>query len=84
VVGPICESGDCFAEQRLMPPLAAGELVAMLSAGAYGAVMSSSYNTRLMVPEVLVRGDAFGVIRPRPGYEQFLSQDKMPEWLAER
>jgi len=84
VVGPICESGDCFAEQRLMPPLAAGELVAMLSAGAYGAVMSSSYNTRLMVPEVLVRGDAFGVIRPRPGYEQLLSQDKMPEWLAER
>ena len=84
VVGPICESGDCFAEQRLMPPLAAGELVAMLSAGAYGAVMSSSYNTRLMVPEVLVRGDAFGIIRPRPGYEQLLSLDKMPDWLAER
>jgi diaminopimelate decarboxylase len=84
VVGPICETGDSFAEQRLLPPLSAGDLVAMLSAGAYGAVMSSSYNTRLMVPEVLVRGDAFGVIRPRPAYEELLSQDKMPDWLAER
>jgi diaminopimelate decarboxylase len=84
VVGPICETSDSFAEQRLLPPLAAGDLLAMLSAGAYGAVMSSSYNTRLMVPEVLVRGDAFGVIRPRPGYAELLSQDKMPDWLAER
>jgi diaminopimelate decarboxylase len=84
VVGPVCETGDSFAEQRLLPPLAAGDLVAMLSAGAYGAVMSSSYNTRLMVPEVLVRGDAFGVIRPRPVYDEVLSQDKMPDWLAER
>jgi diaminopimelate decarboxylase len=84
VVGPVCESGDSFAEQRLLPPLAAGDLVALLSAGAYGAVMSSSYNTRLMVPEVLVRGDAFAVIRPRPGYDELLSQDKVPEWLAWR
>jgi diaminopimelate decarboxylase len=83
VVGPVCESGDTFAEQRSLPPMAAGDLLAILSAGAYGAVMSSSYNTRLMVPEVLVRGDAFGVIRPRPSYEELLSQDKMPEWLAD-
>jgi diaminopimelate decarboxylase len=84
VVGPVCESGDSFAELRPLPPIASGELVALLSAGAYGAVMSSSYNSRLMVPEVLVRGDAFAVIRPRPGYEELLSQDKMPDWLAER
>jgi diaminopimelate decarboxylase len=84
VVGPVCESGDSFAEQRLLPPLAAGDLVAVLSAGAYGAVMSSSYNTRPLVPEVMVRGEAFGVVRPRPGYAELLSQDKMPEWLADR
>ena len=84
VVGPVCETGDSFAEQRLLPPLGAGDLVALLSAGAYGAVMSSSYNTRLMVPEVLVQGDAFGVIRPRPSYEELLARDKMPDWLAER
>jgi diaminopimelate decarboxylase len=82
VVGPVCETGDSFAEQRPLPPLGAGDLVAILSAGAYGAVMSSSYNTRLMVPEVLVRGDAFGIIRPRPGFAELLSQDKMPDWLA--
>jgi diaminopimelate decarboxylase len=84
VVGPICETGDSFAAQRSLPPLVSGDLVALLSAGAYGAVMSSSYNTRPLVPEVLVRGDAFAVIRARPSYEEILSQDKMPEWLAGR
>jgi diaminopimelate decarboxylase len=84
VVGPVCETGDTFAAQRLLPPVAAGELIALLSAGAYGAVMSSSYNTRLMVPEVLVRGGDFAVIRPRPTFEELLSQDRMPDWLAER
>ncbi|HEX6840033.1 MAG TPA: diaminopimelate decarboxylase [Stellaceae bacterium] len=84
VVGPICETGDSFAAQRSLPPLVPGDLVALLSAGAYGAVMSSSYNTRPLVPEVLVRGDAFAVIRARPTYEEILSQDKMPEWLAGR
>jgi len=84
VVGPICETGDSFAAQRPLPPLVSGDLVALLSAGAYGAVMSSSYNTRPLVPEVLVRGDAFAVIRARPSYEEILSQDKMPEWLAGR
>lgn len=84
VVGPVCETGDSFATQRPLPPMETGELLAMLSAGAYGAAMSSSYNTRLLIPEVLVRGDAFAVIRPRPTYEDLLSQDKVPEWLAER
>ena len=84
VVGPVCETGDAFAAQRPLPPVAAGELIALLSAGAYGAVMSSSYNTRLTVPEVLVRGGDFAVIRPRPSYEELLSQDRMPDWLAER
>jgi diaminopimelate decarboxylase len=84
VVGPVCETGDSFAAQRALPPLVAGDLIALLSAGAYGAVMSSSYNTRPLVPEVLVRGDIFAVIRPRPSYEEILSQDKIPEWLAER
>ena len=84
VVGPICETGDSFAAQRSLPPLVSGDLVALLSAGAYGAVMSSGYNTRPLVPEVLVRGDAFAVIRARPSYEDILSQDRMPEWLAGR
>ena len=84
VVGPVCETGDSFAAQRSLPPLVSGDLVALLSAGAYGAVMSSGYNTRPLVPEVLVRGDAFAVIRCRPSYEDILSQDKMPEWLAGR
>jgi diaminopimelate decarboxylase len=84
VVGPICETGDSFAAQRSLPPLVSGDLIALLSAGAYGAVMSSGYNTRPLVPEVLVRGDAFAVIRARPSYEDILSQDRMPEWLAGR
>src|SRR5262249_36905618 len=70
VVGPICESGDMFALGRSLPPVEPGDLLAILSAGAYGAVMSSSYNTRLLVPEVLVRGREFGVIRPRPNFEE--------------
>ena len=84
VVGPVCETGDSFAAQRLLPPIAAGDLLALLSAGAYGAVMSSSYNSRLMVPEVLVRGKEFAVIRSRPDYAALLAQDRMPNWLAER
>jgi diaminopimelate decarboxylase len=84
VVGPICETGDSFAAQRPLPPLVSGDLVALLSAGAYGAVMSSSYNSRPLVPEVLVRDDAFAVVRARPSFEEILSQDKMPEWLAGR
>ncbi|RMD88438.1 MAG: diaminopimelate decarboxylase, partial [Alphaproteobacteria bacterium] len=83
IVGPVCETGDTFARGRLMPPLAAGDLVAFRSAGAYGAVMASEYNTRPLVPEVMVKGDQFAVIRPRPSLEEIISRDKVPHWLAE-
>ena len=81
IVGPVCESGDTFAKGRLMPPLAAGDLVAFRSAGAYGAVMASEYNTRPLVPEVLVHGDQFAVIRPRPTFDEIIKRDTIPEWL---
>jgi diaminopimelate decarboxylase len=84
LVGPVCETGDSFATARPLPPLAAGDLVALLSAGAYGAVMASGYNTRLLVPEVLVRARDFAVIRQRPSYEEVLAQDRLPPWLGER
>jgi diaminopimelate decarboxylase len=64
-----------------LPPLAQGELVAFLSAGAYGAIMSSGYNSRLMVPEVLVHGAEFSVVRPRPTYDEMLAQERVPPWL---
>lgn len=81
IVGPICESGDTFAKQRALPMMGAGDLIAFRSAGAYGAVMSSEYNSRPMIPEVLVSGDHFAVIRPRPTYEEMLGRDSIPEWL---
>ncbi len=81
IVGPICESGDTFAKGRMMPRLVTGDLVAFRSAGAYGAVMSSEYNSRPMIPEVLVQGDQFAVIRPRPTFDEMLSRDTIPEWL---
>jgi diaminopimelate decarboxylase len=82
VVGPVCETGDTFTRQRPLPPLAAGDLVAFMSAGAYGAVMSSEYNTRALAPEVLVKGDTFAVIRPRPSYEEMLARETLAPWLA--
>jgi len=81
IVGPICESGDTFAKQRQMPPLDAGDLVAFRSAGAYGAVMASEYNARPLIPEVLVKGDQFAVVRPRPSLEEMMSRDTLPEWM---
>jgi diaminopimelate decarboxylase len=84
VVGPVCETGDSFAAARDLPPLAPGDCVALLSAGAYGASMSSGYNTRLPPPEVMVEGRAFEVIRQRPGYDEVLAQDHLPSWLARR
>lgn len=81
IVGPVCESGDTFAKQRMMPNLADGELVAFRSAGAYGAVMSSEYNSRPLIPEVLVQGDQFAVIRPRPTFDEMINRDTIPEWL---
>ncbi len=81
VVGPVCETGDSFAKQRSLPQIKAGELVAFRSAGAYGAVMSSEYNTRPLIPEVLVKGDQFAVIRARPTYDEMINRDSMPVWL---
>ena len=81
VVGPVCETGDTFAKARPLPPMAENDLVAFRSAGAYGAVMASEYNTRPLVPEVLVNGDHFAVIRPRPTFDEILNRDTIPEWL---
>ncbi len=80
VVGPVCETGDTFARDRLLPPLAAGDLVVFRTAGAYGAVMAGEYNARPLVPEVLVRGDRWAVTRPRPTYEEMLARETIPEW----
>jgi diaminopimelate decarboxylase len=81
VVGPICETGDTFTRDRQMQSLKAGDLVAFMSAGAYGAAMASEYNTRPLVPEVLVDGDKFAVIRARPSYEEMLARDLIPDWV---
>lgn len=81
VVGPVCESGDCFAVGRLLPPFSSGDLVAFLSAGAYGAVMASTYNSRLPAPETLVDGARWAVVRPRMDYETLIAQDRLPAWL---
>ncbi len=81
VVGPVCESGDTFTKGRMMPPLEAGDLVAFRSAGAYGAVMSSEYNTRPLIPEVMVHGDQYAVIRARPSFDEIIKRDTIPQWL---
>jgi diaminopimelate decarboxylase len=82
LVGPVCETGDYLALERDMPPAAPGDLLAVMSAGAYGAVQAGTYNSRLLVPEVLVDGDRFVVVRPRPSYDDLLSLDVIPDWLA--
>ncbi len=81
VVGPVCETGDFLALDRRMPEPRPGDLLAVLSAGAYGAVQAGTYNSRLLVPEVLVKGDAYAVVRPRETYEQLIGLDKLPPWL---
>ncbi len=81
VVGPVCETGDVLASLQKLPDVAPDALLAIESAGAYGAVMSSTYNTRLPVAEVMVNGDQFFVVRPRPDYDSVLSLDRMPDWL---
>jgi diaminopimelate decarboxylase len=81
VVGPICESGDTFAKGRMLPPLDPDALVGFRSAGAYSAVMSSEYNSRPLIPEVLVNGDQFAVIRRRPTFEDMINRDTIPEWM---
>jgi len=82
VVGPVCETGDYLALNREMPAVKAGDLIAVMSAGAYGAVQACTYNTRALVPEVLVRGDQAAVVRPRVSVEALIALDRMPDWLA--
>lgn len=81
IVGPVCETGDTFAVQRSLALPQPGDLLVFRTAGAYGAVMSSTYNTRLLIPEVLVDNKRFAVVRPRQSYEQLLAQDSIPSWL---
>ena len=82
VVGPICESGDYLALGRDLPELAAGDLIAVMSAGAYGAVQAGTYNTRLLVPEVLVKGAEYAIVRPRRTYDELIGLDTLPPWLG--
>jgi diaminopimelate decarboxylase len=82
VVGPVCETGDTFTRDRLLPALDEGDLVAFMTAGAYGAVMGSEYNTRPLAPEVLVRGDAWAVVRSRPTYEEMFAREPEAPWLT--
>ena len=82
VVGPVCESGDYLALDRDIAAVAAGDLIAVMSAGAYGAVQAGTYNSRLLVPEVLVKGSDYAVIRPRGTFEELIGLDKLPPWLA--
>ncbi len=80
VVGPVCETADTFAQQRLLPRLAPDDLIAFMTAGAYGATMASMYNSRRLVPEILVDGDRFAIVRDRPSYDQMLAMETLPDW----
>jgi len=82
VVGPVCETSDLFAADRAMPELKSGGLVAILSAGAYGAVMAGDYNARPRVAEVLVHGEQWGTVRPRETYADLIAKDRIPDWLS--
>ncbi|MCJ7526967.1 MAG: diaminopimelate decarboxylase [Methyloceanibacter sp.] len=81
VAGPVCETGDYLALARELPELHAGDLIAVMTAGAYGAVLASEYNSRLLVPEVLVAGNRYSVTRPRPGYDDMLAKERLPNWI---
>ena len=81
IVGPVCETGDTFARRRPMPPLEAGDFIVFMTAGAYGAVMASEYNSRPLVPEVLVDRDQWALIRPRPSYAEMEQREPMAAWL---
>lgn len=82
VVGPVCESTDRFAQDYPLPELPPGELVAFMTAGAYGAVMSSTYNARPLIPEVMVKGGNYAVVRRRPTFDQMLALEQLPPWMA--
>jgi diaminopimelate decarboxylase len=81
VVGPVCETGDTFTRDRALPPIEGGDLLAFMTAGAYGAAMASEYNSRLLVPEVLVRGEEFAVVRPRETYADMLGRERPAPWF---
>ena len=81
VVGPVCETGDYLALARSMPEPKSGDLIAIMTAGAYGAVQSGSYNTRALVPEVLVKDDQYAVVRPRVEVEELIAMDRPAPWL---
>ena len=81
VVGPVCETADLFARDRDLPEAKAGDLMALMTAGAYGAVMASSYNARPPAPEVLVNGGQWCVVRPRLTHEALIALDRVPGWL---
>ncbi|MGH6868568.1 MAG: diaminopimelate decarboxylase family protein, partial [Methylocella sp.] len=82
VVGPVCETGDYLALSRKLPEPSPGDLLAIMSAGAYGAVQAGTYNSRLLVPEVLVNGSEYAIVRPRGTYEDLIGLDKIPAWLS--
>ena len=81
VVGPVCESGDYLALNRDLPEVGAGDLIAVMSAGAYGAVQAGTYNSRLLIPEALVKGGDYAIVRPRRTYEELIGLDTLPPWL---
>ena len=82
IVGPVCETGDFFARARPLERPEPGDLLAIYSAGAYGAVQSGTYNSRLLVPEVLVNGGEFAIVRPRQSYDALIGLDRLPDWIA--
>jgi diaminopimelate decarboxylase len=82
VVGGVCETGDYLALDRPLPPVESGDLIAIMTAGAYGAVQASNYNTRPLLPEVLVNRDDWALVRPRQTYEEIIGADRQPPWLA--
>lgn len=84
IVGPVCETGDQFAEDRMVTPMLAGDLVAIMTAGAYGATMASTYNSRPLVAELMVAGGAFAVVRPRQSMDELIGQDRLAPWLKDR
>jgi diaminopimelate decarboxylase len=83
IVGPVCETGDTFAEDRPITPLEPGDRVAIMTAGAYGATMASTYNSRPLVPEILVSGDQWAIVRPRQTIADLLAQDRIAPFLGE-
>jgi diaminopimelate decarboxylase len=82
IVGPLCESGDFLARNRALPEPHAGDLIALMSAGAYGAVQAGTYNTRPLVPEILVKGEEWALVRPRVDVDHLIALDRLPPWLA--